>query len=52
MNDSVHTVLVGGADDEYLPEEREAVFNIQGQIVGSVIDKDAVAGVFVMNKIL
>jgi hypothetical protein len=52
MNDSGHTVLIGGADDEYLSEEREAILNIQGQIVGSVIDKDAVGGVFVMNKIL
>jgi len=51
LNDSAHSVLVGGTDDDYLSEEREGVLNIQGQIIGSVIDKDAVAGVFVMNRI-
>lgn len=51
LNDSAHTVLVGGTDDDYISEEREGVLNLQGQIVGSVIDKDGVAGVFVMNKI-
>lgn len=51
INDSGYTVLAGGIDTDYIPEEREGVLNIQGQIVGSVLDKDAIGGVFVMNKL-
>lgn len=51
LKDVSHSVLVGGSDDDYLPEEREGILNANGQIVGSVNDADDVAGVFVMQPI-
>ena len=49
LKDVSHSVLIGGGDDLYLPEEREGTLNANGQIVGTVIDADNVAGVFVMQ---
>lgn len=51
LNDTGYAVLFGHPDDEYLLEEREGALNNKGQIVGSVMDKDAVGGVFVMDRI-
>ena len=50
LNDVGYTILAGEINTEYLLEERDGILNIQGQIVGSVMDKDGVGGVFVMNR--
>lgn len=51
LNDTGYTILTKTSDFDYLPKEREGVLNTQGQIVGSVTDKDVISGVFVMYKL-
>jgi hypothetical protein len=52
LHDQYWTVVSGGADDDYLPEERTGILNQQGQIVGSVMDVDSVGGVFIMDRLV
>ncbi len=51
LNDVGYTILAGEINAEYLLEEREGILNVQGQIVGSVMDNDGIGGVFVMSRI-
>ena len=51
LNDISYTVFSDNPDEEYLLEDREGALNVKDQVVGSIMDNDAVGGVFVMDRI-
>ncbi len=52
LYDKQPIVLLGAADDIYLPLSREGKINEQGLIVGRVIQPDNAGDEFIMEKVL